>query len=72
MVEPFEAPVLEKLLHDFVAAEGIKTGQIVHPLRVAVTGKSIGPGLFDMLAILGREACLKRIDVALSRLNPGA
>jgi glutamyl-tRNA synthetase len=67
-IEPFDAPTLEKLLHDFVAAEGIKTGQIVHPLRVAVTGKSIGPGLFDTLAILGREACLSRIDAALSRL----
>jgi glutamyl-tRNA synthetase len=68
-VEPFDAPTLEKLLHDFVAAQGIKNGQIVHPLRVAVTGKSIGPGLFDTLAILGREACLARIDAVLSRLQ---
>jgi glutamyl-tRNA synthetase len=52
-----------------VAAEGIKTGQIVHPLRVAVTGKSIGPGLFDTLAILGRDTCLLRIDAALARLE---
>ena len=68
-VEPFDPPTLEKLLHDFVAAQGIKSAQIVHPLRVALTGKSIGPGLFDTLAILGREACLARIDAALSRLQ---
>jgi glutamyl-tRNA synthetase len=66
-IEPFDAPTLEKLLHDFVAAQGIKTGQIVHPLRVAVTGKSIGPGLFDTLAILGRETSLARIDHTLAR-----
>lgn len=66
-IEPFNPPTLEKLLHDFVAAGNIKAGQIVHPLRVAVTGKTIGPGLFDTLAILGREDCLKRIDSALHK-----
>jgi glutamyl-tRNA synthetase len=65
--EPFDPPTLEKLLHDFVAAEGIKTGQIVHPLRVALTGKSIGPGLFDILAILGRETSMIRIERARQR-----
>jgi glutamyl-tRNA synthetase len=65
--EPFDAATVEKLLHAFVAAEGIKTGQIVHPLRVALTGKSIGPGLFDILAILGREASIGRIRAALRR-----
>lgn len=64
--EPFNAAVLEALLRDFVEAEGIKIGQIVHPLRVAVTGKSIGFGLFDILAILGRERCLRRIERAIN------
>ena len=53
--EPFDPPTLERLMHDFVAAEGIKIGQIIHPVRVALTGQSIGLGLFDTLAILGRE-----------------
>jgi len=39
----------------------------VHALRVAVTGKSVGPGVYDCLAILGRDACLARIDRALAR-----
>jgi glutamyl-tRNA synthetase len=64
----FTSESLERLLHHFVAAEGIKTGQIVHPLRVALTGKSIGPGLFDILAILGRETSLVRIESALARV----
>ncbi len=66
-VEPFDAAALEALMQEFVAAEGIKIGQIIHPLRVAVTGRSIGFGLFDTLAILGRERCLRRIELALSR-----
>jgi glutamyl-tRNA synthetase len=64
----FDAPNLEKLLHDFVKAEGIQIGQIIHALRVAVTGKAVGFGLFEALAILGKEHCLARIDRALARL----
>ena len=63
--ERFDAETLEKLLHDFVARREIKIGQIIHALRVAVTGKSVGFGMFDTLAILGRESCLRRIDRAL-------
>ena len=59
---------LEKLLQDFVQAEGVNVGQIIHALRVAVTGKAVGFGVFDSLAILGREHCLARIDRALNRL----
>ena len=55
-------------MHDFVAAEQVKLGQVIHAVRVAVTGKSIGLGLFDTLAILGRERCLARIDRALERI----
>jgi glutamyl-tRNA synthetase len=62
----FEASALERLLHDFVAAEGIKIGQIIHALRVAVTGRSVGLGMFDTLEILGRDACLARIDRAVA------
>jgi glutamyl-tRNA synthetase len=63
--EPFDVPTLEKLMHDFTVAENIKINQIIHPLRVAVTGKTIGLGLFDSLAILGKAACLKRIERTL-------
>jgi glutamyl-tRNA synthetase len=61
----FDASALEKLTHDFVAANGIKIGDIVHAIRVAVTGKAVGFGLFDTLAILGRSRCLARINRAL-------
>jgi glutamyl-tRNA synthetase len=67
-VEPFEPAVLEAGLHKFVESEGIKIGDVIHAIRVAVTGKSIGPGLFDCLALLGRSRCLARIDRALARI----
>ncbi len=60
-VEPFEPAPLEAALQEFVAAEGLKPGDLVHPVRVAITGKSVGPGLYDCLAILGRETCLARL-----------
>ena len=68
-LEPFDAPTTEKALQDFVQAEGIGHAQIVHSLRVAVTGKAVGFGLFDSLAILGREECIVRIERALARLT---
>lgn len=67
--EPFDAARLEELLKAFLEREGIKIGQIIHALRVAVTGKSVGFGVFETLAILGRERCLARIDRALARLD---
>ncbi len=63
--EAFDAASLEHMTHAFVAARGLKIGDIVHSLRAAVTGQSIGLGLFDSLAILGRESCLERIERTL-------
>ncbi|MBI2826267.1 MAG: glutamate--tRNA ligase [Planctomycetia bacterium] len=65
--ETFDPAELERLLQEFVTAEGIAVGNIIHALRVAVTGKSVGFGLFDALAILGRNASVARIDRAIGR-----
>jgi glutamyl-tRNA synthetase len=65
----FDAPALDKLLQDFVHVEGITIGDIIHTLRVAVTGKAVGFGLFETLAILGKERCLARVDQALAKLR---
>ncbi len=67
-VAPFDAPTLHDAMQRFVAAEAIAIGHIIHAVRVAVTGKAVGFGLFECLEILGREACLARIDRALGRL----
>ncbi|MBL8798009.1 MAG: glutamate--tRNA ligase [Planctomycetia bacterium] len=67
--EPFESAALEKSLHDFLQTEGLKFNQLHGPLRVALTGKAVGFGLFDTLAILGKERSLKRIELAAGRVN---
>jgi glutamyl-tRNA synthetase len=63
--DPFTAEALDGLLHGFVEDEGIGVGDVIHALRVAVTGKGVGFGMFETLEILGRERCLARIDRAL-------
>ncbi len=66
-IEPFEPATVEAALKALVEKRGGKTTDLVHPLRVALTGKGIGFGLFDTLAILGREQSVARIDHALAR-----
>jgi glutamyl-tRNA synthetase len=66
--EPFDAATLEKALQEYVQARGVKLDQVIHALRIAVTGRPVGFGLFDALAVLGKPSCLARIDRALARL----
>jgi glutamyl-tRNA synthetase len=70
--EPFDVPTLEKAVHDFAEAHGHAMGQVVNPLRVATTGQGVGPGLYDCLAILGRDACRRRISATLAMLEAKA
>ena len=60
---------LDKAMHDFVNQQEIKIGDIIHSSRLAVTGKTVGPGMFDCLAILGKESCLARIERTLMLAN---
>ena len=64
--EPFEPVALESALHGFVLRQGIQNNEIIHALRIAVTGKSVGFGLFETLALLGRTRVLARIDRVLA------
>ena len=56
---------LEAACKRIVEAAGLKIGDLIHPIRVAITGKTVGPGLYDCLAILGREQSLARLTRAL-------
>jgi glutamyl-tRNA synthetase len=70
--EDFTAAGIEQTMQQFVQDESIGIGQIIHAVRVAVTGKSVGFGMFETLAILGRERCLNRIAIALQKLSSSA
>jgi len=68
-VDPFDAQQLEAGLEALVASEGIKAGRLYQPLRVAITGTSVSPGIFDSLAVLGKERSVARVRAAVSRLE---
>ncbi len=67
MRREFDAESLEASLRAYVDRRGVKLGQVIHALRVAVTGKAVGFGMFETLEILGRGATLARIDRAIGR-----
>ena len=71
-VEPFDVPTLEAATHAFAESRGLHMGNVVNPLRVATTGQGVGPGLYDCLAILGRDACRRRLAQASAMLEVGA
>ncbi len=65
--EPFDPETIEAALRGVVARSGEKPGQVFQPVRVALAGQTVSPGIFETLALLGREESLARIDRALSR-----
>ena len=65
--ERSDAPSLEAATQAWLGERGWALGDIVHAVRVAVTGVGGGPGLFDCLTLLGRERCVARIDRALQK-----
>ncbi|MDR2642453.1 MAG: glutamate--tRNA ligase [Planctomycetaceae bacterium] len=60
--EQFDRQSLENLMQKFIDDKSIKIGDIIHTLRVAVTGKEVGIGMFETLEILGKDRVLKRIN----------
>jgi nondiscriminating glutamyl-tRNA synthetase len=68
-VEPWSAPSLETALRALAGELGVTAGALIHPLRVALTGTAVGPGVFDVTALLGRERVLARLGAALATLE---
>jgi glutamyl/glutaminyl-tRNA synthetase len=62
---PWTAEAVEEALRGAVEASGMKAKAVFQPLRVALTGTTISPGIFETVALLGPEAALSRIDAAL-------
>lgn len=63
----FTPDALKAVVESVGEKHSLKLGKMQAPLRVAVTGRSVGPPLFEPIAMLGRDATLKRIDVALAK-----
>jgi glutamyl-tRNA synthetase len=67
--EPFGPKELETSLGRVLAERDVKPGKLYQPIRVAITGTSVSPGIFESLAALGKERSLDRIERALERLS---
>ena len=65
----FNAESLEAALKETAKALGVKAGVLVHPCRLAVTGKTSGPSLYHLLQVLGKERALARLDRAFEKFS---
>jgi glutamyl-tRNA synthetase len=66
-VEPFTVDGVERALRAVVERSGAKPGKVFQPVRVAIAGTTVSPGIFESVALLGREETLARIDRAITR-----
>jgi glutamyl/glutaminyl-tRNA synthetase len=66
-LDDWSATSLERTLKQLGAEIGGKIGELVHPARVAVSGRSIGPSLYDMLEVMGKPRVLRRMDRVLEK-----
>jgi glutamyl-tRNA synthetase len=67
--EPFTPETIEQALRQVVEETGAKPRDVFQPLRVAISGTTVSPGIFESVAVLGREETLARVDEALDRAN---
>ena len=63
-LEPFEAPTIEEALRALAERLELKPREAFQPIRIAVTGSKVSPGLFESLELLGREKALERLSAA--------
>jgi len=65
LLEKFSAEEIEALFNKVVEEEGVKLGKLAQPVRVALTGTTVSPGIYDVILLLGKEETLKRLNQAL-------
>jgi glutamyl-tRNA synthetase len=61
-VKPWSAETTETAMRTFAEENNLKLGAVAQPLRVAMTGKTTSPGIFDVLGVIGQQECLARLD----------
>ena len=71
-ISPFDEPHVEAVVRGTAAERGIKAGQLIHAVRVALTGRTASPGLFEVMVLLGREETSRRLARLVAHLSPKA
>ena len=69
---PFDEATIEQTLRLLAETRGVKAGSLIHGTRLAMTGRMVSPGLFEMLVLLGRERTVARLDALITFLTPRA
>ena len=69
-LEDYSGTTIEGVMRELAEELEISAGKLIHPTRLAVSGFSVGPGIFELLELMGKETVIRRIEVALTRL-PG-
>ncbi len=68
-VEPFTHAEIEKVFNALVAEKGLKLGKIAQPVRVALTGGTVSPGIYEVIEVMGKEITIKRIEAAVGMIQ---
>src|SRR6266404_1654422 len=68
-IDKWDVATLESTFKSLAQKLGCKTGDLVHPARVAASGRSVGPSLYHMLEVMGKERVLKRFDQMPAKLR---
>jgi glutamyl-tRNA synthetase len=69
---PWDLEPLETMIRKYAEEQSVGAGKVIHPLRVAITGREASPGIFEVLALLGRRRVLQRLDDAIARFHDGS
>ncbi|MGB9620195.1 MAG: glutamate--tRNA ligase, partial [Armatimonadota bacterium] len=68
LVDPWTVEAIEQAVREAGASLGMEGGQVIHPVRMALTGRTFGPGLFDLMEVIGRDRCVTRLRRAAGML----
>jgi len=60
-LERWEHKEIEKVVRGYAKEQGLEAKDVIHPMRVALTGRAASPGLFEVMELLGRRTCIKRL-----------
>ena len=69
--EPFDVTTTEAALRALAESKGVSAAKLIHPLRLALTGRGASPPIFDVAVVLGRERTLRRLRILIDRLAGG-
>ncbi len=65
-IDPFTHDELEKVFNAIITEKAIKLGKLAQPVRVALTGGTVSPGIYEVIEVMGKDKTLKRIEAAIS------